>query len=81
VAVHTARPLTGVHVAKVTRLTPTMLSEELARLEREHGMSSSEFFHRYQEGQMGDSEDVMYWAGLCAMAMRRGVLTSPTIRA
>jgi hypothetical protein len=66
---------------KVIELTPERLAEELATLERAHSMSSAEFYDRYREGLMGDSEEVMYWAGLCSMAARVGVLTSPPIRA
>jgi hypothetical protein len=68
-------------VAKVTRLTRKMLLDELARLEREHGMSSTDFFERYQQGRMGDSEEMMYWAGLCSMALRSGARPSPPVRA
>ncbi|WP_374689349.1 hypothetical protein [Promineifilum sp.] len=39
------------------------LERELAQLEAEHGMSSSEFFKRYQAGEMGDAVEVVTWAG------------------
>ena len=68
-------------MAKIVKLTPRHLSEELARYEREFGLSSAEFLVKYQAGEMGDSESVMHWAYLCSVAVRRGVLAVAIVRA
>ena len=68
-------------MAKVVKLTPHYVSEQLARYEREFGMSSADFLVKYQEGEMGDSESMMHWAYLCSVALRRGVLTGSAVRA
>jgi hypothetical protein len=62
---------------KVRKLTPEGMAAELDRLERELGMSAAEFYDRYRAGQMGDSTDVIHWAGLCYMALRQGILVAP----
>lgn len=38
------------------------LVRELTLLEQQHGLSSAEFYQRYQRGEMGDELDVMRWA-------------------
>jgi len=63
--------------AKVVRLTPEMILEKLARLEAERGISSAAFYERYRAGLEGDSPDAMYWAWLCEVGMRAGVLSIP----
>jgi hypothetical protein len=40
------------------------LSERLRAYEREYGYSTIEFFRRYQNGELGDDDDLMMWAGL-----------------
>lgn len=39
------------------------LIETMHRYEAQFGMSTVEFYARYVAGQMGDSRDVMRWAG------------------
>lgn len=39
------------------------LERELALLETEHELSSTEFFNRYQAGEMGDALEYVSWAG------------------
>lgn len=39
------------------------LQSDLFRLEQKHGLSSDEFYRRYQAGQMGDDLDIIGWAG------------------
>jgi len=68
-------------MARIIKLTPEQLAQELAKLEQEHGMTSLEFFERYQAGEMGDSETYMHWAWLCGVALRRGLLTPSATRA
>lgn len=38
------------------------LSAELHDIEREHGMQSTEFYARYQQGELGDDEETLRWA-------------------
>ena len=65
-------------MAKVVKLTKGQLAERLAELEREVGMPAADFYDRFRAGEMGDSPQVMTWAGLCYMALRNGLLTSST---
>ncbi len=39
------------------------LAKELQGYERRHGMSSEEFFRRFQQGELGDALDYIDWAG------------------
>ena len=39
------------------------MERELSRLEDEHGMSSEEFFSRYQSGELGDDFHFILWSG------------------
>ena len=38
------------------------LVRDLALLEQKHGLSSAEFYRRYQQGEMGDEVEIMRWA-------------------
>ena len=38
------------------------LVRELTLLEQRHGLSSPEFYERYQRGEMGDEMEIMRWA-------------------
>lgn len=38
------------------------LVRELTLLEQKHGLSSAEFYKRYQRGEMGDEMEIMRWA-------------------
>jgi len=48
----------------IQQLTFDDLSERLGQYENKYSLSTIEFYHRYSEGQMGDEDDVMMWAGL-----------------
>jgi hypothetical protein len=39
------------------------LQRELLSLEQRYGLSSSEFYRRYQAGEMGDDVEIVGWAG------------------
>lgn len=39
------------------------LCERLRALERKHGYSTIEFYCRYQDGELGDDDEFMEWAG------------------
>ncbi len=41
----------------------TALIRALVAYEQRYQMSSSDFFARYQRGEMGDTADVVEWAG------------------
>jgi hypothetical protein len=38
------------------------LHQELCVLEGKYGMTSNEFYEKYQRGEMGDDAEVMHWA-------------------
>lgn len=40
------------------------LSERLKSYEKKYGYSTVEFFRRFQDGQLGDDDDLMMWAGV-----------------
>ena len=46
------------------RVTFNELSARLREYERKYGYSTIEFYRRYENGEMGDDDDVMLWAGL-----------------
>jgi hypothetical protein len=46
------------------------LQRNLLAFEREHGMSSKDFFQRYQEGKTDDRMDFVEWASLVQMKNR-----------
>ena len=49
---------------KPSRLTFNELSERLHAYEQEYGYSTIEFYRRFQDGELGDDDDLMMWAGL-----------------
>ncbi len=46
------------------KLTFEQLSERLREYETSHGFSTIEFYRRYQDGELGDDDDYMLWAGI-----------------
>lgn len=62
-------------VTKIIRMTADRLKDELDRLEREHRMSSVEFYTRLQAGTLAEHDDYVRWAWLCTVALRRGLLS------
>ena len=40
------------------------LAEQLQGYEQRYGISSSDFYERYQRGEMGDEREIMRWAML-----------------
>jgi len=46
------------------KLTFEQLTEQLHGYETRYGFSTIEFYRRYQDGQLGDDDDFMMWAGL-----------------
>lgn len=49
---------------KPKRLTFNELVEGLQAYEKKYGYSTIEFYHRYENGELGDEDDLMMWAGL-----------------
>ena len=60
---------------KPQRLTFDDLSERLRGYERKYGYSTIEFYRRFENGELGDDDDLMMWAGLYHL-----YLTSLSIR-
>ena len=46
------------------------LEKDLAGFEDQHGLSSPEFYRKFQRGEMGDAMDFVEWASLFQMAER-----------
>jgi len=53
------------------RLSLKDLLDELKQFESRYGMSSDEFYEKFNKGEMGDSADVIEWAGLYEWALRK----------
>jgi hypothetical protein len=49
---------------KPQHLTFDELSERLRVYERKYGYSTIEFYRRYHDGELGDDDDLMTWAGV-----------------
>jgi hypothetical protein len=49
---------------KSQRLSFDDLSERLHEYENKYGYSTIEFYRRYENGELGDDDDLMMWAGL-----------------
>jgi len=47
------------------------LAEELHGYEQRYGMSSEEFFRRFQQGELGDALDYIDWAGAYRLFLDR----------
>lgn len=45
-------------------LTFNELSERLRDYERKYRYSTIEFYRRFQDGELGDDDDLMMWAGI-----------------
>ena len=49
---------------KPKRLTLDELVERLRAFELKYGYSTIEFYRRFENGELGDDDDLMMWAGL-----------------
>lgn len=49
---------------KPRKVNFTELTRMLEKYERKFGYSTIEFFRRYSEGKLGDSDEFMMWAGV-----------------
>ena len=46
------------------------VNDELAKFERQYGLTSVEFWQRFKTGQMSDTADFMEWNAFCKMQQR-----------
>lgn len=46
------------------RLSFEDLTEKLREYEHKYGYSTIEFYRRFQNGELGDDDDLMLWSGL-----------------
>ncbi len=58
----------------ITYLTADNLAEQLAHLEQQYQMSSTEFLARFRLGDLPLRRDFMRWQWLCIVARRQGLL-------
>ncbi len=49
---------------KSQRVSFEELSERLRVYEQKYGYSTIQFYRRYRDGELGDDDDLMMWAGL-----------------
>lgn len=56
-----------VYEADVCRVQLGQLQSDLAEFEQRYGLSSAEFYHRFQAGQTDDRMDYVEWASLVQM--------------
>jgi sRNA-binding carbon storage regulator CsrA len=56
--------------AESSRQQLNQLEQDIAEYEEQYGLSSDEFFRRYQEGQTDDRMDYVEWASLFQMTQR-----------
>jgi hypothetical protein len=40
------------------------ITQKLSEFENKYGYSTIEFYHQFQNGSLGDNNDMMMWAGL-----------------
>ena len=54
--------------AETCRVQLAQLQADLTEFEQRYGLSSAEFYHRFQAGQTDDRMDYVEWASLVQMA-------------
>ncbi len=54
--------------ADISRQQLAQLQSDLAEFEARYGMTSEEFYARFQAGELGDDMDYVEWASLVQMA-------------
>lgn len=57
----------------VRKISKADLDKLLRGFESKYKMSSEEFYARFNHGELGDSRDMIMWAGYFAMAVRSGL--------
>lgn len=71
---------------KPRQLTFQELSERLHKFEEQYGYSTIEFYRRYQNGEMGDNDEWLTWAGyyhlyLTSLPIRQLMQSTVTVSA
>ena len=56
------------HEAETCQARLSQLQADLAEFEQTYHLSSAEFYHQFQTGQIGDDMDYVEWASLVQMA-------------
>ncbi len=56
---------------KPKRMTFQELSEQLKSYERKFGYSTIEFYRRFQNGELGDDDELMMWTGVYRLYLAR----------
>jgi hypothetical protein len=59
-----ARSERSAAMLKSQRVSFEELSERLRAYEQKYGYSTIQFYRRYRDGELGDDDDLMMWAGL-----------------
>lgn len=54
------------------RVTLDELNKRLRAYELKYGYSTIEFYRRYRDGELGDDDDMMIWAGLYHLYLTAG---------
>lgn len=62
--------------AKVRSLEAGDIERKLVSLERAYGMSSEDFYAKYNRGELSEKADFVRWASYCEMAARAGLVRS-----
>lgn len=65
-------------MARTILLTDERLREELREFEREHGMTSAEFYEKFVAGLVEHDPDLMQWAWTYEVAVQAGALATAT---
>ncbi|GAB4154467.1 MAG: hypothetical protein Fur0021_21040 [Candidatus Promineifilaceae bacterium] len=56
------------------------LERQLVQLEQTHGLTSVEFYRRYQAGEMGDDVSIVAWAGRYRLYLRLRRMISDSLK-
>ena len=70
-------PMPNGSITTIEWLTPERIRELLAEYETKRGISSAEFYERFNAGLEGDSADAMEWTWLYELSVKRSVKSSP----
>lgn len=62
------RDVINYHIQRVLR-EQTNIQADLFEFEKQHGVSTKDFYSQYKSGQKGDDEDTLLWAGIYEMFM------------
>jgi hypothetical protein len=63
---------------KIVKLTPEDIAKRLRDYEAQYGMTSKEFYRKYNRGELDEELDFMKWAGYFDAAARVGLIDTKT---